>query len=225
MTDLSLPSIVLLRWFFAAVLFSMLFFHVAFIRIWPLGKTAWKRIDYLWISCGVLGLVGNLFTGRQLVATQMLSIANSRVENESRLVLDRIQSGTSAAVCRTFVRTEYSPAPDQLAQLQREYDALCAWFKAVAERTPPELSKRHALSLEALGDGPPPSGGDQFFVQSAADEIRQYNVTLAAADNLEQATKRSELETTFAIVGPFLLAFALGLRLTKVTAEIRLDRR
>jgi hypothetical protein len=114
--------------------------------------------------------------------------------------------------------------PAEFERLQSEFDAMCAWFREAATRTPTELAKRTPLTLEQLGGGSPPSGADQFYVESAAEELKLYNSALGAVGRLKEPAVRSEGEATLAIVGPFLLAVALALRITKVTGEIRLDR-
>ena len=49
------------------------------------------------------------------------------------LIDDLSQQG---AVCRTFVRSQYSPRPEQFERTQRDYDTVCGWFKDIAAKLP-----------------------------------------------------------------------------------------
>ena len=222
--DLVLPAITSTLWILATFLIALAAFHLLLVRWMPLDKLAWKKVDYVWLPLALLGVIGGVGSVRQEIASGMASTAESRLQFAAREIEDRLAFGRGPAICRTFVRSEYSPPPEEFDRIQRAFDEECKWFRAASERlqgTP--FSKQEILRLEDFGT--PPSGGDKWAASSLQDALRRYNETVTKAKELSDAKRRSEIEFLLAIVGPFLLAIALALRITKVTGEIKLETR
>jgi len=202
---------------------TLVFFHVILVYWLKLGKTAWKAVDYVWIGFAGLGLLGAAAQARQLVAQSRLALSESRVTvmyPPVRSLADMYSR--EGPVCRTFVRSPYSPSQADFENFQREYNAVCAWFKKVAAILP-EKDDRHEITADVLPPEPRITGGD---LKSILSEFRQqigyYNKRAKQHADLLRAATRSETETTVTLISPLLLAVALALRITKVTGEIRL---
>lgn len=221
MDDLELPFTTSLGWVLIVFLSALVTFH--FLFVWPrnLTKVGWKIVDYFWIAAALLGVIGSVGVARQAVAQNLLATASARLETFASGVESAVRFGTSGAICRRFVRTEFSPPPGELDRIQREFDNQCAWFKDALEKlkTSP-LMKREILTLENLGN-PPPKGGDAWALTSLRESLDRYNNAVANFKRLSEDTRRTELESLLTVVGPFLLAIALALRITKVSGEIR----
>lgn len=221
--DLTLPWFTSTLWILGVFLLTLAGFHLVFVRWWPLDKVGWKKVDYLWLSLVVLGLIGGVGSARQEIARGIAASAESRLESAEDLVEDRLSFGQSSVICRTFIRSESSPPPEVLDQMQREFDQECAWFRAASDRLPTTpFVKRQFLRIEDFGN--PPSGGDRSAITNLEYSIRQYNEAVAKVEKISNAAGPSDIEAFIQILGPVLLAIALALRLTKVTGEIRLER-
>jgi len=198
---------------------TLALFHLSFIRIYPLSKKGWKYVDYVWLSLGTIGLISGVGASRQIIATNEISDASWRIERAASDVENSIVFGHGPAICRTFVRTEYSPA--NLDDIQAEYDAMCKWFQNAEKILPTTtFSSRKTIHLgdfQAL-----PMGADQYAVQKFRDAIEDYNQAVSRLEALTELTKKSNIEVAITHIGPFLLAIALALRITKVTGELRL---
>ncbi len=111
MTELRLPIFTNLGWIFAVFVGALLVFHLMF--VWPknLTKRCWKVIDYVWLGTALLGVIGSVGVARQAVAQGLLTTALTVVESSAREVETALHFGTSGAVCRRFVRSEFSPPP------------------------------------------------------------------------------------------------------------------
>jgi hypothetical protein len=109
---------------------ALLLFHLILVVWLRLGKLSWKIIDYIWLGFAALGLIGAEGQTKRLIAGSMSTIAEERVIGNyypfRMLVDDYSQEG---AVCRTFVRSEYSPPPEEFERAQRDYDTVCRWFR------------------------------------------------------------------------------------------------
>ena len=221
MTELRPPLWTSPGWIFAVFVSSLVVFHLMF--VWPrnLTKRGWKVVDYFWLGVGLLGVIGSVGIGRQAIAENLLTTARARVNFFASEVESALRFGTSGAICRRFVRTEFSPPPEEFDRLQREFDAQCAWFTQAIERLKASpLAKREPLRFEDLG-GSPPVGADRWTSEHAHETVSRYNAAVAELERLSHDAKRTDLELALLIVGPFLLVVALALRIAKVTGELR----
>jgi hypothetical protein len=223
--DLVLPRVTSAAWVLGTFVVALAAFHLVLVLWRPLSIVAWKKVDYVWLSLALLGIVFGAGAARREVAANMASTAKSRLEFAVTQVEDRLAFGRGPAVCRKFVRSEFSPPPQEFDRMQREFDAECAWFRSATERLPQtSFARREVLRLEELGSSPP-QGGDGWAISSLQDSIRRYNEAAAKSKELSGAMQRPEIESILAVIGPPLLAVALALRITKVTGEIWRDTR
>jgi len=219
--DLVLPKLTSTLWILGVLVMALVAFHLSLLRWFPLDKLAWKKVDYVWLSLALLGVIGSVISARQEVARALISTAQSQLEASARLVEDRLAFGRGSAVCRVLVRSELSPPAETFSRVQREYDELCSWFRTASERLKETaFRERGILRLEDLG-APPPSGADQWAASSLEDAIPEYNKAVTRLRKPSDAAQRSDIELFLAVVAPFLFAVALALRITKVTGEIR----
>ena len=201
---------------------ALIVFHLILVKWLPLSKQDWKKVDYVWVSLALLGVMGGVGSARREFASNENSIAKSRLEFAETQVQERLAFGHSSAICRKFVRTEYSPPQEEYDRIQRDFDEECAWFRSATERLPQtSFAKHDTLNIDDLGL-PIPKGGDSFAVSSLQQSIVWYNQAVALAKTVAQAMDRSEFEEFMAFIGTAVIAVAVALRLTKVTGEIRL---
>lgn len=172
----------------------------------------------------MLGMLGAVGGSRQTIADNLFKLEMHRVQSSREFVLNQAEFGTSVAVCRQFIHSEASPPPEQFKKLQRDFDTQCEWFKkALIKLKSLNKSDTELLDPTKLFD-PVPEGGDRSIYKVFLDSIIVYNTTFSGAQSFEREAKPSELELIIRMLGPVLLAVALALRITKVTAEIRTER-
>ena len=194
--------------------------HVAFVWWRPRTKVWWKKADYVWLLFALLGVIGSFAKARQVAGAMRVSAAEDRVSVRAEDIQRAIQSGISSAICRRFVRTEFSP-PD-LERIQSEYDAQCAWFRSSRDRLG-ALDLHRPLSPAAFG-GLPPEGGEVEVTRQLMLAIAQHADAANTAETVKAAQQSTDVEITLQILGPFLTMLALALRITKVSGEVRLER-
>jgi hypothetical protein len=209
-------------WVLMVFFASLAVFHVLLIFAWPLGKTGWKKVDYIWLSMGFLGVFAGVASTRQTFAQFQVASSEAKLKTAAGWIQNRAQFGVSVAVCGEFIRSVYSPPKEEFERIQREYDQLCKWFKAVNERLPREITKQEPLSMVDLGGYDPPRIRDSYPVESLQQAVNEFNLALALRDELRGLSRLNDFEFSLTVVGPFLIAIAIALRMTKVTGEIRL---
>lgn len=198
------------------------------VRMFPLSKKVWKRIDYIWLSFAALGLISASAQVRIFVASVELNNCNMRIMSAYDSLHSSITSYAKkpSYLCRTFVRTEFSPPEPEFSNTQNEFNQACAWFQSIAVDLPPHPSIKQDNIHKIQLPNTPFMFRDSSLLQVISELHNQYNRYNEAVMDLEEiksAQKRSELENILVFLGPWLLAFALALRITKVTGELKYE--
>ncbi len=216
----SFPITASVPWIIGVFFCSLVIFHVAFVRVLKLRAVTWKKLDYVWLGIAALGLLGAASEVRRTAAADQLSNQRSILNWAYDDLRREVGFMSGAAVCRHFVRTDYSGA--DFDAMQREYDAVCEFAKQLSTRLPAEPPP----DLEALRLGDRPKTTDVIlrYVFAGLDrESGSYLHARRALDQTVAASQRTVGEKTLGVLGPLLLAIALALRITKVSGEIRLQ--
>lgn len=182
-----------------------------------LGKTGWKRVDYVWLSVGAVGLVSSGGDVRRFVAANVVDrYAERRAFAYSRVVQD-VQMFAGPAVCRSFMRTQFSPP--NLGEIQREHDVLCqagiSLYADLPTVPPDSLDLGPFLRLPLPAD--PVLGS---LREQLVSSLVGYRSADSAFQSVKQAGNRTEEEEHLLLLGPFFIASALGIRLAKVEGDI-----
>lgn len=220
----------LLPWFTSQVVILSIFigalcvFHIILVRVRPLSSIGWKRVDYIWLSMAILGLIGTITSTRLIVSKNYLSnMGYSRIQGAFNFVKVTARLGMNEGFCGKVVpastasTTPLKPSPDG-------FEEQCVWFrKVVASLQQLDPNNREPIIIKNLV-GKRPAGGDGWIYENFFNSVAGYNDTLKRVAALEEGSKLSDFEELMQVLGPHLLAVALALRMTKVTGEIALDR-
>jgi hypothetical protein len=204
---------------------SLLIFHALWVWFGKLTAIQWKKIDYAWVALALLGVVATVDQTRVLVARNLVSASEARLPSALAAVKSAAGFGTSGAVCRTFVRSTYSPLEPQFSEIQQSFDAQCAWFKdllpKVLSLTVEEAQKVNVLELAPAR----PVGGEDYAYRSLDESVIRLSEAYSELETLRRKTSKSWFHEFILVFGPFLLAIAIALRLTKVSGEVDIERR
>ena len=206
----------------------LLLCHVFFVWCRNLSKRAWKIVDYLWLAVAAIGLVGASANIRVYVAHKSLESSEVRIANYYGLFRYILETNArdNGYVCRVFERGEYSPPEPEFSNAQKEFDRVCAWLKQ-KEKTMPKIFALDGGGSDELGEiSPMTTNVSLIDVLDGLED--QYSHYLEAKDiykKLESEAKPTEIEISFSFLAPWLLAFALAIRIAKVSGELRHERR
>ena len=217
----SLPTVI------AVFVGLLLAFDIVLVRWMKLGKVAWKRVDYIWLGFGALGLISAVAQVRTASASAQVGMYEQRaaIALESVKSLTQLYASEPGAICRTFVRSDLSPPADEFQRAQAEYNMTCAWAKqttvALEHSTTSPLVP---IDRQALPPRPNVSDGalkDMF--RGLDHQLAYFDQSMKEFEELRDSIKRTSTEEGLVYLGPFLLAVALAIRITKVTGEIKLE--
>ncbi len=128
-------------------------------------------------------------------------------------------------LCRKATRSNLSPP--NFDEIERQFDEACAWLKS-APTILPEHDDGPFIPLN-FDDTHFPSDITEPIILNSAQWVkglfREYEERRLRLEDLKKQTEQSAFEEASRAVSPILLCIALALRITKVTGEIRLERK
>jgi hypothetical protein len=205
-------------------LIAALALDLVLVRWLKIGKIGWKRVDYIWLSLGVLSLVGAVAEARHLVIGRRLSEVRVRAANSySGLRRFLENSAASAALCRASTQAEFPPPESEAARYREQYEQSCAWFRAATAAIPRAPDDRNGnVNLEAMPPRPVVTAPELVAAFATLDQtLGDYRRDHERLQFLLGRNQQSRLEEQLVIYFPVLLAVAIALRIAKVTGEIR----
>jgi hypothetical protein len=205
--------------------FLLITLDLLLVRWLKLSKFAWKRIEYIWLGTVALGLISASAEVRNWLAAQQAQTAKLRAETQFSLLRNCAgEVAPPSYICRKFVRTEYSP--DNLDEIQAEYDKFCEWNKQLLVKLPVRLID-DLPDLKYSDYEPEKNPNDEVLIEYLST-IKMYFSNYQTYRNeyivLNKASTKSNFEITLFCLSPIFLCFALALRITKVTGEINLEK-
>jgi hypothetical protein len=206
---------------------EVVLFHLLLVFWLKIGKRAWKIVDYIWLRLAALRIFGAAGQARQLVATKTVASSSQRTQIPYMQLLSFVdQYSQEGPVCRTSVRSQFSPPSAQFQRAQRDYDSVCRWFWDVQRKLPrladlyPDLKEVDPKNLASEPDVPETELRETL--RGFHNQVSLYNTDAKEYGGIVRATKQSSADQLLVFLSPLLLSFAIALRITKVTGELRL---
>jgi len=192
------------------------------IRFAKFGILAWRRVDYVWLSMALIGVATTTMQTRQEYAENLLTIQKTRHESILQFMTAVVTSNEIG--CSPLPYSGANKLTSEESRMHHEISLLqCAWFSKVLEKLDKTKQENVKLELSSLLNTYP-RGADYALHQRVEDLFEEYQVTEASISNLQAQSQLSDSERMFRYLGPIVIAFALGLRMAKVTAEVRMDK-
>lgn len=211
-------------WLFGLFGAFLLFFHVWLVYWKPIGNIGWKRVDYIWLGVAVIGLVGQSAQVRQHWYATTYGISHYRVDGALKELKQRADFSIGAAICRPFVKSEYSPK--NFDQIQAEYKFACIEFAKITKEVRSAGTNRDVGFLDLLDTSQIRNKlTDSILIETLSDlesAHHRFIDALKERNDAKYKTQTTSGEFVLIIFSPFLFMFALALRIAKVTGEIRL---
>lgn len=203
----------------------LVFFHVFLIFVLNLNERQWKRVDYVWLVVAFLSIPGIALQVQTYLANIKLHLAVDDLNNASYWA-EYIEGSTTRIVCnKTARRTEFSPANfDEIVQDQK---LLCDWMNNAMVRLTNYFLHEKEINTEKFFTGYDfPLVANQDQIRSTMREyVDKYNAALKVKDNWIKEIRRLQgpsWHSILIVLSPFFLTFAIALRITKVSGEIKL---
>ena len=219
----ALPKAVTVPRVFLIFILELVALHLALLRpsLRP-SPRRWTTIQYLSLCLALLGLLSAVGSSRQAVSKGMLPWARNARDLRFQVFEDELQEETvdGGLLCRRFVRSAYSPPPEQFDRTQRDYDEACSRVRVFARSLPKDhLSDETTLAVGEFKNFHSPDEVAEQSLSRLRASLDEFNSANSKVNALTEATQNSELEEFIPVLTPYTLALALALQFWKTSAE------
>jgi hypothetical protein len=197
--------------------------HVLLIFIYPRSAIYWKRVDYVWLSMACIGLVSSVGAGKEVIMKNAIGTEIKRLNNARDHFLYVTKEEAASLVCLKLHRNEATQTELEFKKYQEEFAAQCSWFKVVESYLNALLQEQP--SEEFHYSTIYPQGGEQEAYKQYLVAEKIYNDEVQSVRQLNRMSAMTPLEERAKLFGPIVLALALALRITKVTADVEEEKK
>lgn len=198
---------------------ALAIFHI--ILVWVpttrLGETAWKKVDYIWLSFTLISLVSLTSEARQLLASNILSLLETRVMSAGQDFQHTLPRWEEFVCNPPYQKSELSPP--NFDEMMQELSRYCDWLGEISPIIDVSIEKRQIINHPQFDV----TTGQLIIVgnlEHLAFQIDSYNAALRELDQASLDAEKSEFDLMLGYFAPVLLAVALALRVTKVSGEL-----
>ncbi len=194
--------------------------HAVLIRARPQSAVFWKRSDYLWLSLASVGLLSGAGDVRRFVNGHAIDAQAARTEFDFKFLKDHVEAA-EAAYCRATPRG--GKPSGAVADGERDRGQLCRWYGEIRRQLPARVGPEFPL-ITLPESGPGRSMEGQSAPASVRTILRGYEDGRLEIQRLRGGMQGTELDSLLLALGAPALIAGLALRLTKATAEVRIER-
>jgi hypothetical protein len=195
--------------------------HAALVWARPQSAVFWKRSDYVWLTLASVGLLSGTGDVRRFISGHAIDLQAARTAFDFKFLKDHVEAA-EAVYCRAVQR---GPKPSgSVDEGERDRVQLCRWYGEIRRQLPDKVGPDYPLITlpEAVKPG---TGMESQSAQASVRKIlRSYEDGRVEMLRVREGTQRTELDSLLLALGPLALIAGLALRLTKATAEVRIER-
>ncbi len=195
--------------------------HVTLVRARPQSSVFWKRSDYVWLTLVGVGLLSGAGDVQRFITGNSVDVQAARAAFDFRFLKEHVEAA-EAVYCRSSAGGQKPSAP--LDDSERERAQLCRWYGEIRLKLPDKVGPEFPRIVLPEAVGPGKSSESQSAQASVRKILRSYEDSRAEMVRMREGIGRSALDSLLFALGPIALIAGLALRLTKATAEVRMER-
>lgn len=209
------------------LIISLYIFHLVFIKLKPQDKRFWKKVDYLWVSLGVIGIIGATFTLRKEYAIATMPWHKYSLENDYNEYIIETKNqyhyfadkdGFDYKLFEDKTKAEKFIQSgimfDSLHQISLKYKEQILVKKEYNYLD--TITKKQELFLNTIKD-------DNIIKTSelATYLLKRSKEEATFLEEAENQTNRGHFNWLLLFISPYVFALAIAIRITKITAELK----
>ncbi|WP_017496802.1 hypothetical protein [Flavobacterium sp. WG21] len=214
---------------FLTLLIALFTFHFVFIKYSPQGKRFWKKVDYAWVSLGVIGIFGATFSLNKEYFTALTPWHKKSLEFVYTEYMERLENQRDYFLNKNGF--DYEEFNDQkqakrFIQAGKIYDSLLKMSQNYRDKILVEeefayvdsLSRKHNNAFANISDDDGYIKRNHDLSNWIVDQIVEESNEISAA---KEQSRRGTFSWMLLFISPYLFALAIAIRITKVTAELK----
>jgi hypothetical protein len=180
----------------------------------------WKRSDYVWLTLVGVGLLSGAGDVQRFIKGNSVDVQAARAAFDFKFLKDHVEAA-EAVYCRSSQAGQKGAAT--LDDSERERAQLCRWYGEIRLKLPDKVGPEFPRIV--LPEVVPGKGPESQSAQASVRKIlRSYEDSRVEMVRMREGIGRSALDSLLFALGPLALISGLSLRLTKATAEVRMER-
>ena len=207
---------------------SLVIFHILFVWIFPQSKIFWKKIDYLWISLGVIGIIGSTFSLRSEYSKARNNLYEHYLAIDYNGLIESVNWNkkyfSSDGTGFNYDEFEDKTQAERFKNAELYYQSFSTLTQNLRDTIVKEKTLEYLDTLTLNFEEFKTNINNDYVVQTS-ESVEYYLKELNSSKNQYIENKdlgsKSSLNWTILFISPYLFAIAIAIRLTKVTAEIK----
>jgi hypothetical protein len=145
--------------------------------------------------------------------------------HSAKRLLSNISDQNNAGICRTFIKTEYSP--DNFQEVQKNFDKACEWKKKVSKIVLRSIDTINLKTIDTTKIPALPNNEPMVneYKMNVIFDIKNYNRWANELRLNYKKREKSVSEIVLIYFSPLLLIVGLAIRITKVTGELMYEKK
>jgi len=201
-----------------AFAFLLIVFHII-MKVSGKQTLFWKKVDYFWLGIAGLTLISATAEVRKMIARNEAS--NLEIKFHSDLDFLKNQAKFYEDYCQIWHKNNWSIS-DSERIYAAQFDSVKIWFDTVIKRLNVPEESLGWLALDTSSSVF--SMTDEIMIKDIRKRfIRMINDVQTSYIEYQETlnkTKSSDFEVVLVAFLPYIFAFALALRITRVSADI-----
>ncbi|WP_264530303.1 hypothetical protein [Flavobacterium sp. N502540] len=214
---------------FITLLIALLVFHFLLIKYFPQGKRFWKKVDYAWVSLGIIGIFGATFSLNKEYFTALTPWHKKSLELVYAEYMERLENKRDYFLNKNGFDYEKFSNQEQakrFIQAGKIYDSLLKLSQNYRDKILVEeefayvdtLSRKHNNAFANISDKDGYLKRNHELSTMMVDRIVEESKEISVA---KEQSRRGTFSWMLLFISPYLFALAIAIRITKVTAELK----
>ncbi len=211
-------AIVNIEYLFILLIVMTALLHTLFVFLFPQNKRFWKKMDYIWLGLATLSIV----TASQKVRIVVYDNYQNRAESLTISSFSSLNNNVQFSLpCKNFIKSEFSP--ENFDEIVAEYKRICTWNKGFESEIAALNPKEFPDVMFKTPKAPIESVELNQYLEQLKKQIQEYEQYRTQMWEYKKQTEETALEQLLFFLLPVFLCAAIALRITKVTAELKLN--
>lgn len=210
------------------LLISLIIFHLLFIWLFPQSKKFWKKIDYLWISLGIVGIIGSTYSLRREYSNVRnnwhVHFLKQDYYGLTESVNWNVKYFDEGETSFDYTKFENQNEVEKYKKAGMYFKDLSILTQRLKDTILVDKEFEYIDSIKINFKNFINSINDDYIIQTS-ESVDYYLNELESSKNEylqnQSLGNRNSLDWILLFLSPYLFAIAISIRLTKVTAEIK----
>lgn len=204
----------------------LIIFHLLLIKYFPQSKIFWKKVDYFWISIGVIGIIGATFSLRKEYGTAIKPWHTESLNSVYNQYINDLQQQNNYFLGMPGFDYESFENKIEAEKFKQAGNVFASLSKLAIKHKDKILNDENYMYIDSIKipyEKFLDTIDNEHIISSSSSAtfmLNRIQEERIALNDSNEKTNRNEFNWLLLFISPYLFATAIAIRLTKVTAEL-----